>query len=89
MEQLEQARERLDRALERIEAAQAALDDRVRVLKAAVAQGTEWQDLIHAVEEVQKENHGLSEREDRIRIRLDQAIERLSAILDGAAGEQA
>ncbi len=87
MERLEQARIRLDVALERLEAAQQALDDRVRVLKAAVAPGTDWQELIRAVEAVQKENHTLIEREDRMRGRLDQAIARLSAMLD--AGSEA
>jgi seryl-tRNA synthetase len=85
MERLEQARTRLDHALERLEAAQQALDDRVRVLKAAVTRGPEWQELIRAVEAVQKENHTLIEREDRLRGRLDKAIARLSAILDGGA----
>jgi len=82
MERLEQARVRLDQALERLEAAQLALDDRVRVLKAAVAPGNDWQELIRAIEAVQKENHTLLEREDRLRGRLDQAIARLSALLD-------
>lgn len=89
MEQLEQARARLDRALDRLEAAQSALDDRVRVLKAAVAQDTEWQGLIQAVDEVQKENQALADREERMRARLDRAIERLSSVLDGAADERA
>lgn len=84
MERLEQAQTRLDHALERLEVAQQALDDRVRVLKAAVTRGPEWQELIHAVESVQKENHALLEREDRLRGRLDKAITRLTAILDGA-----
>jgi putative protein kinase ArgK-like GTPase of G3E family len=83
MERLEQAQTRLERALERLEAAQQALDDRVRVLKAAASQGADWQELIRAVEEVQKENHTLSEREDRLRDRLDEAIARLSALVDG------
>ncbi|HEY7608895.1 MAG TPA: hypothetical protein VIF14_06660 [Alphaproteobacteria bacterium] len=81
MERLEQARSRLDRALERLEAAQQALDDRVRVLKAAVSPGTDWQELIRAVETVQKENHTLAEREERLRGRLDAAIARLAAML--------
>jgi hypothetical protein len=84
MERLEQAQTRLDRALERLEAAQQALDDRVRVLKAAVTRGPEWQELIHAVESVQKENQTLAEREEKLRGRLDKAIARLSALLDGA-----
>jgi seryl-tRNA synthetase len=85
MERLEQARTRLDQALERLEAAQQALDDRVRVLKAAVAQGDDWQELIRAVETVQKENHTLIEREEKLRGRLDKAIAKLSAMLgDGA-----
>jgi division protein CdvB (Snf7/Vps24/ESCRT-III family) len=82
MERLDKARTRLDEAIERLEAAQQSLDDRVRVLKAAVSRGTEWQELIRAVEEVQKENHTLMEREDKLRGRLDNAITRLSAILD-------
>ena len=86
MKKLEQARARLDRALDRLETAQRAFDDRVHVLKAAATRGTEWQDLIRAVEDVQKENLILSEREDRLRGRVDKAIERLSAVLDGAAG---
>lgn len=78
---------RLDRALERLEAAQQAYDDRVRVLRAAAApQGPDWQELIHAVETVQKENHALIEREDALRGRLDKAIARLSAILGDGAG---
>jgi seryl-tRNA synthetase len=81
MERLEQARTRLDVALERLEAAQQALDDRVRVLRAAVGQGDDWQELIRAVETVQKENHTLLEREDRLRERLDKAIAKLSAML--------
>lgn len=85
MERLEKARTRLDQALERLEAAQLALDDRVRVLKAAVAQGADWQDLIRAVETVQKENHTLIEREEKLRERLDLAIARLSALLDTGA----
>jgi seryl-tRNA synthetase len=85
MERLEKARTRLDQALERLEAAQLALDDRVRVLKAAVAQGADWQDLIRAVETVQKENHTLIEREEKLRERLDHAIARLSALLDTGA----
>ena len=90
MERLEQARTRLDRALERLEAAQQAFDDRVRVLKAAVApQGPDWQDLIRAVETVQKENHALIEREEKLRGRLDKAIARLSAMLGGAGGDGA
>lgn len=72
---------RLDVALERLEAAQQALDDRVRVLRAAVGQGDDWQELIRAVETVQKENHTLLEREDRLRERLDKAIAKLSAML--------
>src|SRR5262245_35591819 len=85
MERLEKARARLDRALERLEAAQQALDDRVRVLKAAVSPGKDWQELIRAVEAVQKENHTLLEREERLRDRLDRAIAKLSAMLgDGA-----
>ena len=86
MQRLEQARARLDRALDRLEAAQQSLDDRVRVLKASVTQGTEWQELIRAVEEVQQENQALAEREDRIRERVDKAIERLSLVLDAANG---
>jgi seryl-tRNA synthetase len=82
MERLEKARTRLDQAIERLEAAQLALDDRVRVLKAAVAQGADWQELIRAVETVQKENHTLIEREEKLRERLDHAIARLSALLD-------
>ncbi len=85
MKKLEQARARLDRALDRLEAAQRAFDDRARVMKAAVARGTEWQELIRAVEDVQKENLMLSEREDRTRSRVDKAIARLAAMLDGAA----
>ncbi len=85
MKKLEQARTRLDRALDRLETAQQAFDDRVRVMKAAVARGAEWQELIRAVEDVQKENLMLSEREDRTRSRVDKAIARLSAMLDGAA----
>ena len=85
MERLEQARARLDVALERLEAAQQALDDRVRVLRAAVGQGDDWQELIRAVETVQKENHTLLEREEKLRGRLDKAIAKLSAMLgDGA-----
>jgi len=83
MERLEQAQTRLDHALERLEAAQQSLDDRVRVLKASVTRGPEWRELIQAVESVQKENHALLEREDRLRGRLDKAITRLVAILDG------
>ena len=83
MERLEKARTRLDKALERLEAAQQALDDRVRVLRAAVTHGAEWQELIRAVEAVQKENHTLVEREEKLRGRLDKAIARLSALLDG------
>jgi seryl-tRNA synthetase len=87
MERLEQARTRLDQALDRLEAAQQAYDDRVRVLKAAAApQGADWQQLIHAVETVQRENHALIEREDALRGRLDKAIARLSAMLGDAAG---
>jgi seryl-tRNA synthetase len=86
MDRLEQARTRLDQALERLEAAQQALDDRVRVLKAAVAPGNDWQELIRAVESVQKENHTLIEREDRLRGRLDKAIARLSAMLGETPG---
>ena len=79
---------RLDRALERLEAAQQAYDDRVRVLKAAVSpQGSDWQDLIRAVETVQRENHALIEREEKLRGRLDKAIARLSAMLGGAGGD--
>lgn len=89
MERLEQARTRLDRALERLESAQQALDDRVRVLKAAVSPGTDWQELIRAVETVQKENHTLMEREEKLRGRLDKAIARLSAILGDGSGENA
>lgn len=85
MERLEQARSRLDQALDRLEAAQQALDDRVRVLKAAVSQGSDWQDLIRAVETVQKENHELIDREEQLRGRLDKAIARLSSMLgDGS-----
>ena len=86
MQRLEQARARLDRALDRLETAQQSLDDRVRVLKASVTQGTEWQELIRAVEEVQQENHALAEREGRVRDRVDKAIERLSIVLDAANG---
>jgi chaperonin cofactor prefoldin len=82
MERVEQARARLDRALERLETAQQALDDRVRVLKAAVAPGADWQELIRAVETVQKENHTLVEREEKLRQRLDKAIARIAALLD-------
>jgi hypothetical protein len=85
MERLEKARTRLDQALARLDAAQQALDDRARVLKAAVAHGTDWQDLIRAVEAVQKENQTLVEREDRLRGRLDTAIARRAARLVGAA----
>jgi len=88
MERLEQARTRLDRALERLEAAQQAFDDRVRVLKAALSpQGTDWQDLIRAVETVQKENHDLIERDAKLRGRLDRAIARLSTLLGDAAAD--
>ena len=86
MDRLEQARTRLDRALERLEAAQQALEDRVRVLKAAVAPGNDWQELIRAVEAVQKENHTLIERDQNLRSRLDKAIARLSAMLGEAPG---
>jgi len=89
MKKLEQARARLDRALDRLETAQQSLDDRVRVLKAAVTRGTEWQELIRAVEDVQKENQNLAEREDRLRGRVDKAIERLSAMLGAGNGERA
>lgn len=87
MERLEQAKARLDRALDRLEAAQQAFDDRVRVLKAAVSpQGADWQELIRAVETVQKENHALVEREEQLRGRLDRAIARLSSLLGDTAG---
>lgn len=87
MERLEQARSRLDQALARLEAAQQAFDDRVRVLKAAVSpQGADWQELIRAVEIVQKENHTLIEREEKLRSRLDKAIARLSSMLGDVAG---
>jgi chaperonin cofactor prefoldin len=89
MERLDQAKTRLDQAIERLEAAQQALDDRVRVLKAAVTPGTDWQELIRAVETVQKENHTLIEREEKLRGRLDKAIARLSAMLDSGAGKPA
>jgi DNA repair ATPase RecN len=86
MERLEQARTRLDRALERLEAAQQALDDRLRVLKAAASpHGADWQDLLRAVEAVQKENHDLIAREEKLRSRLDKAIARLSAMLGEGA----
>ena len=86
MERLEQARARLDRALERLEAAQQAFDDRVRVLKAAASpHGADWQELIRAVEAVQQENHALIEREEKLRGRLDRAITRLSALLGDPA----
>lgn len=86
MERLEQARTRLDRAIERLEAAQQAYDDRVRVLRAAASpHGPDWQELILAVETVQKENHALIEREDALRGRLDKAIARLSAMLGDTA----
>lgn len=86
MERLEHAKTRLDRALERLEAAQQAFDDRVRVLKAAASpQGNDWQELIRAVESVQQENHELIEREEKLRTRLDKAIARLSAMLGDAA----
>lgn len=75
-------------ALERLEAAQQALDDRVRVLKAAVAPGNDWQELIRAVEAVQKENHTLMEREETLRGRLDKAIARLSSMLGEAPGAE-
>lgn len=89
MERLEQARTRLDQAIERLEAAQQAFDDRVRVLKAAAApQGADWQDLIHAVETVQKENLALIEREDALRGRLDKAIARLSSMLGEASATE-
>ena len=82
MKKLELARARLDRALDRLETAQQAFDDRVRVIKAAVTRGADWQDLIRAVEDVQKENQVLVAREERLRDRVDKAIERLSAVLD-------
>lgn len=89
MERLEQARTRLDLALERLEAAQQAFDDRVRVLKAAVSpQSNDWQELIRAVESVQKENHALIEREEKLRGRLDKAIARLSSMLGDAAATE-
>jgi seryl-tRNA synthetase len=90
MKRLEQARTRLDRALDRLDAAQQAYDDRVRVLKAAASpQGADWQELIRAVETVQKENQALIEREDALRGRLDRAIERLGAMLgEGGAAEK-
>lgn len=87
MKKLEQARARLDRALDRLETAQQTLDDRVRMLKAAVTRGTDWQELIRAVEDVQKENQTLSEREDRLRARVDKAIARLASVLDGAGSQ--
>ncbi len=91
MERLDQARTRLDQALERLETAQQALDDRMRVLKAAASpQGADWQELIRAVESVQKENHALIEREKKLRGRLDRAIARLSSLLgDGAEPDAA
>lgn len=82
MKKLELARARLDRALDRLEAAQQAFDDHVRVVKAAVTRGADWQDLIRAVEDVQKENQALVAREERLRDRVDKAIERLSSVLD-------
>ena len=82
MKKLDLARARLDRALDRLESAQQAFDDRVRVMKAAVTRGADWQDLIRAVEDVQKENQALIAREERLRNRVDGAIERLSAVLD-------
>jgi len=88
MKKLEIARARLDRALDRLETAQLAFGDHVRVMKAAVTRGADWQDLIRAVEDVQKENQGLIAREERLRIRVDQAIERLSTILDTHAEPQ-
>ena len=89
MERVEQAKTRLDRAIERLEAAQQALDDRVRVLKAAVSPGADWHELIRAVETVQKENHTLMEREEKLRGRLDAAIARLSAMLGGSGQSSA
>jgi putative protein kinase ArgK-like GTPase of G3E family len=86
MERLEQAKARLDQALERLEAAKQALDDRMRVLKAAASpQGADWQELIRAVESVQKENHALIEREEKLRDRLDRAIVRLTSLLGESA----
>lgn len=85
MKKLEIARARLDRALDRLDSAQQAYDDRVRVMKAAVTRGADWQDLIRAVEDVQKENQSLVAREERLRDRVDKAIERLSIVLDAHA----
>jgi hypothetical protein len=82
MKKLELARARLDRALDRLEMAQQAFDDRVRVIRAAVTRGADWQELIRAVDDVQKENQALVAREERLRNRVDKAIERLSAVLD-------
>jgi 2-methylisocitrate lyase-like PEP mutase family enzyme len=53
-----------------------------------VAPGNDWQELIRAVEAVQKENHTLIEREENLRGRLDKAIARLSAMLGEAAGAE-
>jgi cobalamin biosynthesis Mg chelatase CobN len=85
MDQLERARARLDRALTRLEAAQQAFEDRVRVLQAAVTPGSDWQELVRVVEDVQRENQILTERDERLRNRLDSVIARLSSLLDGDA----
>jgi uncharacterized membrane protein YccC len=87
MEKIEQARTRLERALDRLSSAQRRLGESIAKLKKEPRRGgAEWEALLRSVDIARKENEELVAREKRLRERLDGLIGQVAALVSGRSG---
>jgi hypothetical protein len=82
MQTIANARQRLDRALARLEAAERR---RMMGRARARASGPDWDALVQSLDAAQKENQALLTRNQALAKRVDALIARLESELDGAA----
>lgn len=81
-DRLAQARLHFARALDRLEAAERRLADRVRVIAAAPKGGEEWRTVVAQLDKLQQDNEALRAREGHLSQRLDGAIARLAGMIE-------
>ncbi len=90
IEKIEKARERLERALDRLGVAQRRLSERIDKLKKEPRRGgPEWNTLLATVEIGRKENEELVAREKRVRERLDGLIGQVASLVQSKTAEAA
>ncbi len=85
MDKLDQARERLETALNRLETMERRLAKAIGAKRPPGSGGPQWDELVRAMEATQKENAELSARENKLRRRVDDIIGRVAALLDDGA----